>query len=212
MQLDGFCYGYVQSRSGTVDIRRLGGDNEDTFGDDVTVIWTATSPEGERVIVGWYHAARIFRNQQVGNFKSREVRGSKIGFHIQARAENAVLIPAGQRDFRVPHHGGGLPGQASVFYPEDSETLEMGVWLGRAMDYMSTWAGNSVADHRRATGSGWPSPPDAAHNAAVEAAAIAFVRRCLGIEKKDRQKDNGGWDLEPAERSDLVCGGEGAVR
>jgi hypothetical protein len=194
--LDGFCYGYVQSRSGTVDIRRLGADHAETFVDDVTVIWTATSPEGARVIVGWYRGARIFRNEQTGSFKGREIQGRKIGYYAQARAENAVLIPAEQRDFRVPHHARGLPGQASVFYPEDSEAPEMGVWLGKAMNYISTWTGNSVAGQGRTPGPGWPSTPDAAHNAAVEAAAIAFVRDSLGKEERDRQKDNCGWDLE----------------
>jgi hypothetical protein len=65
MPFDGFCYGYVRSTSGTVIVGRLGADDDDTFVDDVTVIWTATTPQGERVIVGWYRGARIFRNAQV---------------------------------------------------------------------------------------------------------------------------------------------------
>jgi hypothetical protein len=205
MPFGGFCYGYVQSRSGTVDIRRLGGDDDETFFDDVTVIWTATPAQGERVIVGWYRGARIFRHEQVGSLKGREVQGRKIGYYAQAHSEDAVLVPVEQRDFRVPHHGKGLPGQSSVFYPEDSEAPEMGVWLGRAMDYISTWTGNAVAGRSGGTGPGWPSTPDASHNAAVEAAAIAFVRRCLGNETLDRQADNCGWDLEFMRVSRPLC-------
>jgi hypothetical protein len=205
MPFDGVCYGYVQSRSRTVDIRRLGADDDDTFLDDVTVIWTATSAEGERVIVGWYRSARIFRNEQVGSLKGREVQGRKIGYYTQARAEDAVLVSAEHRDFSVPHHGKGLPGQSSVFYPEDSEAPEMGVWLGRAMNFISTWTGNAAAGGSGATGTGWASTPDAAHNAAVEAAAIAFVRRCLGNETRDRQKDNCGWDLEFMRAGRSLC-------
>jgi hypothetical protein len=52
---------------------------------------------------------------------------------------------------------------------------------------------------------GWPCAPDAAHNAAVEAAAIAFVRSRLGEEKRDRQKDNCGWDLEYARAGRSLC-------
>lgn len=168
-----FCYGYVQSRSGTVNIDRLGADDDDTFLDDVTIIWTATPPRGERVIVGWYLGARVYRYLQVGRLKGREMQGRKVGYYVRARAEDAVLVPISQRDFRVPHHGKGLPGQSSVFYPEDSEADEMEVWLTSAMQYMAAWRGDSPVDRIISNGSGWPSTPDAAHNAAVEAAAIA---------------------------------------
>ena len=38
---DGFCYGYVQSRSGTINLGRLEAESDDTFVDDVNVNWTA---------------------------------------------------------------------------------------------------------------------------------------------------------------------------
>ena len=202
MPFDGFCYGNVQSRSRTVNIGRLGADADDTFVDDVTVIWTATSPEGARLIVGWYRGARIFRRLQVGSLKGREVQGMKVGYYVRARAEDSVLVPAPERNFRVPYHGNGLPGQSSVFYPDDSEAPEMGVWLGRAMNYISTWTGNAAARPLGPFGPRWASTPDAAHNAAVEAAAIAFVRGSLGNERRDRQKDYCGWDLE------FMCAGK----
>jgi hypothetical protein len=58
---------------------------------------------------------------------------------------------------------------------------------------------------RSGAAGGWPCAPDAAHNAAVEAAAIAFVRSRLGEEKRDRQKDNCGWDFEYARAGKSVC-------
>jgi hypothetical protein len=73
------------------------------------------------------------------------------------------------------------------------------------MNYVSTWAGNALMGRRGATGPGWPSTPDAAHNAAVEAAALAFVRSCLGNEKRDRQMDNCGWDLEFMRAGRTLC-------
>jgi hypothetical protein len=39
----------------------------------------------------------------------------------------------------------------------------------------------------------------------VEAAAIAFVRSSLGKEKRDRQKDNCGWDLEFPRDGRTLC-------
>jgi hypothetical protein len=58
--------------------------------------------------------------------------------------------------------------------------------------------GGNTVPGRGGASRGWPCAPDSAHNAAVEAAAIDFVRRSciLGKEKYDRQKDNCGWDLE----------------
>jgi hypothetical protein len=201
---NGVCYGYVQSRSGTINIGRLGADEDDTFIDDVTVIWTATSPQRERVIVGWYLGARVYRTIQTGRLKGRTVQGTKVGYYVRAHAEDAVLVPTEQRDFRVPHHGAGLPGQSPVFYPEDSEAAEMETWLSSVIAFISGWGGNTLAVRGGAFG-GWPSTPDAAHNAAVEAAAIAFVRSRLGKEKRDRQKDNCGWDLEFNRAGQTLC-------
>lgn len=195
---DDFCYGYVESRSHTINLGRLSAENDATFVDGVTVIWTATPPDGGRVIIGWYRSARVFRNLQRGSLEGREVHGIKVGYYIQTRAEDAVLVlPIEQRNFQVPHHGKGLPGQASMFYPEESDAAEMKDWLNSAKNYISSWGGNTVANRSGGAG-GWPCAPDAAHNAAVEAAAIAFVRSSpsLGKEKCDRQKDNCGWDLE----------------
>jgi hypothetical protein len=201
---DGLCYGYVQSRSRTINLGRLEAEDDDTFVDDVTVIWTATPPKGGRVIIGWYRGARVYRTLQVGRLKGREVHGTKVGYFVRTRAEDAVLVPIDQRNFLVPHHGKGLPGQASVFYPEESDAAEMEAWLSSAINYISGWSGETVVGRRGASG-GWPCAPDSAHNAAVEAAAIAFLRGSLGKEKRDRQKDNCGWDLEFAQGGLTLC-------
>jgi hypothetical protein len=201
---DGFCYGYVQSRSETINLGRLEAEKDETFVDDVTVIWTATPPHSKRVIIGWYRSARVYRTLQYGRLKGREVHGTKVGYYIQTRAEDAVLVPVEQRDFSVPYDGKGLPGQASVFYAEESDAAEMKAWLSRAINYISGWSGNTVVGRSGAAG-GWPCAPDAAHNAAVEAAAIAFVRSRLGEEMLDRQTDNWGWDLEYSRSGSRLC-------
>jgi Domain of unknown function (DUF3883) len=201
---DGSCCGYVRPRAGTINIDRLGAENDDTFVDDVTVIWTATPPQGGRVVVDWYRGARVYRTRQVGRLTGREVHGVKIGYYVRTRVADAVRVPIEQRGFLVPHRGKGPPGHSSVFYPEDSDAAEMETWLKSANNYISGWSGNTVGSQRGAAG-GWPCAPDAAHNAAVEAAAIAFVRSRFGEEERDRQNDNCGWDLEYTQAGRSLC-------
>ncbi len=201
---NGSCYGFVQTRSGTINLARLGAASDEPFVDGVTVIWTATSRQRQRLVVGLYRNARVFSKFQTGRLKGRELNGTKIGYYIQAKVEDAVLVPISQRDFLVPHHRKGLPGQSAVFYPEDSKTEEMKDFLGRAKSYMGGRGGNAVLRRSGASGE-WPCAPDAAHNAAVEAAAIAAVRGSLGQETCDRQKDNCGWDLEFSRGGQPLC-------
>lgn len=214
MPIDGACYGFVQVRTGVINITRLGADNSDTFVDDVTVVWTAPHPDGGRVVVGWYSNARVYRNRQVGRVKGRRKAGERVGYFIYAAAENCVLVPADTRTFTVPHNRPGTPGQSSVFYPEDSSSKEMEKWLKQVRAYISNWKGPVVgsAGIDAAPGSGtslgnrgWRTTPDAAHNAAVEAAAIALVRKHFGKLKQDRQKDNCGWDLEFSQGKRTLC-------
>ncbi|MER8605860.1 DUF3883 domain-containing protein [Mesorhizobium sp. M1233] len=212
--LEGNCYGYVQTRTGVIKISRLGADKDDTFVDGVTIIWTAPHPNGGRVVVGWYRNARVYKRRQRGQLKGRYKDGRRVGYLVQASAEDCFLVPERDRGFVVPHKGPGQPGQASVFYPEESSNDEMLLWLKRAKGHLSRSKLPPVSSEGReletsdkapkASG-GWPTAPDAAHNAAVEAAAIAFVRNHFGRLKKDRQKDNCGWDLEFTQGGRTLC-------
>lgn len=212
--IGGVCYGFVQVRTGVINITRLGANRSDTFFDGATVMWTAPHPNGERVVVGWYHDARVYRNLQVGRLKDRHVAGQPVGYLVHAPADKCALVPANKRDFAVPHNRSGVPGQSSVFYPEGSSSRDMAEWLERARRYISSWNGPPVGSQGGAPGSGirpstqsggWRTSPDSAHNAAVEAAAVAFVRERLGKLKKDRQKDNCGWDLEFRRGGRTLC-------
>jgi hypothetical protein len=51
----------------------------------------------------------------------------------------------------------------------------------------------------------WPTTPDKAHNALVEATAIDFVRKNVSGEVCDRQPDNCGWDLEFKRSKQTLC-------
>jgi hypothetical protein len=217
MPIRGVCYGYVQTRTGVVNIDRLGAERHETFIDDVTVIWTAPHPNGERVVVGWYRDARIYRACQLGRLQGRHVAGQRVGYISQAPAERCVLVPEKLRVFKVPHSGRGLPGQSSVFYPESSTNRRVAEWLDEVRKYISGWRGSTVGhaddkspsdDDQRTSSNrrrGWSTLPDAAHNAAVEDAAIACVRQYFGRPSNDRQKDNCGWDLEFGVNGRTLC-------
>jgi hypothetical protein len=115
----------------------------------------------------------------------------RIGFTCQAPVENCTLIPVAERSFQVPHRGPGSPGQASVFYPELSSNTRIVSWLSDVRNYIAGRSGTTAKPSR-----GWSISPDAAHNAAVEAAAIAHVLQRFGPASADRQKEKCGWDLE----------------
>ncbi|MCC4243718.1 protein NO VEIN domain-containing protein [Stappia indica] len=214
MQSDDFCYGFVQVRTGTIDISRLGADKKDTFIDGVTVVWTAPHPEGGRLVVGWYKSARVYRNFQLGKVAGRKKDGDRVGYSIQAAAKDCFLVPVEERNFSVPHSQHGTPGQHPVFYPENSKNRNFKKWLVQCEEYIANWGGRPIGVSgliseprpiKNSAGKGWPATPDVAHNAAVEAAAITIVRDHFVNMKADRQKDNCGWDLEFWRGDDVIC-------
>ena len=106
---DGKVYGFVQLRTGTIDINRLDpGAQEKTRG--VVVVWRARSVRGS-VVVGWYKNATVFRNLQKP-LRCRSFRhgGETIKPHwiIEASALNAHLVPHDERFFSVPVSHKGL--------------------------------------------------------------------------------------------------------
>lgn len=204
----GTCYGYVQT-NGRINIDRLGASRDDTLLDGVTVIWTATHPQGGRVVVGWYKDARVYRNHQQGRLAARSVNGERIGFKMQADSENCFLVPASDRNFMLPRPERGergLPGENPVFYPEDSRNRRLIRWLTEVKEYMTKWAEEPIEQGSNLGRSGrWSTRPDVAHNAAVEDAAIACVIKYFGAPANDRQKDNCGWDLEFDSSAGKIC-------
>lgn len=117
-------FGYVPAHARTINVSRIGpaigevacaGNGElgccDTRTESVDVIWTAQSPKGGRVVVGWYRDATVFQHLQ-----SYE-RGS---FQIKARAVDCRLLPVENRTLtieRARERDGG-PGISAVWYAE----------------------------------------------------------------------------------------------
>ncbi|MBL4783635.1 MAG: hypothetical protein JKX92_15490 [Porticoccaceae bacterium] len=75
-------YGYVQPAGDQIRIERLGALIEDDEISDITVIWTASHPDGGTVIVGWYKNTTVYRYNT--KFKSTPA--------IQSKTELMVII------------------------------------------------------------------------------------------------------------------------
>lgn len=195
LELEGRCYGFVSSRNSVINIRRLGAANDAPFVDGIRVIFTARVPGGERVVVGWYKEARVYRERRLSGRSIPNHPQDLIYHHIEAEAGNAVLIPINLRKLVIRHHSRGFPGQSPVFYPDKSDEIQG--WMQELDTFIDGWVGEGVvAAGAPARDKGWPTTPDAAHNALVEAAAIARVRERYSTLYADRQRDNCGWDLE----------------
>ena len=96
LNVDGYCYGYVQGNE-QMHIERIDKKfAKQESGDDVTVVWCAKHPEkGETVIVGWYEHATVFRYLEYS--KITPATGLDRAFWFCTEAENAYLLPEEER-------------------------------------------------------------------------------------------------------------------
>lgn len=119
---NGFCYGFVNTKSGTIKIERIDDLREDDDSiDDVLVIWTAKHSQSEKnVIVGWYKNATVFKYEQyAGAFPNV---GRDIYYYCLAKADNCFLLPIENRDFIIERakdkgKGKGM-GQANIWFAD----------------------------------------------------------------------------------------------
>ena len=136
-------YGYVQPPSGgsrgniklgtdeyffrsTININRLGADTNDDFITNVNVIWTATN--SERVVVGWYKNATVYREYQKFDPVPLFHKENYItGYRIVAEESNCKLLPIERRTFPIPTRVKGGMGQSNVWYadqPRGKKTIK----------------------------------------------------------------------------------------
>ena len=181
-------YGYVQPPGDGMNLERLGAVDGAVHVDDVTIVFTATRPEGGRVVVGWYRNARVWRDQQR--------RGNRIYF-ARALREDCVLLDVEERILAVPSAGRprgtwGM-GESNVRYVAHQDEEQK--FIRTLLQYME-----SPADFEVAPGDGRASRrPDPAQRANVERAAVDCViahYESRGFECNSVEADNKGWDLE----------------
>ena len=171
-----------------INLERLGAIDGTDHTDGVTIVFTATRPEGERVVDGWYRNPRVWRDQQR--------RGDRIYF-ARALREDCMLLDVEERVLPVPSAGRppgtwGM-GQSNVLYVDQQD--EDQEFVQTLLQYMESPADFDVA----ASVGGAPLQPDPTRRAGVERAAvdfaIAYYVTC-GFECDSVEADNKGWDLE----------------
>jgi hypothetical protein len=196
---NGKYYGYAAVKNGHIDIRRLGADRDDTYIDNVLVVWTATRPGRGKVIVGWYKNARVLADAQwrPWNAAMRAFK-ERIGYSVVASVGSSRLLEPDLRVFPVPNSGKGRPGQSvSYFPPNDPEAA----WVRDARDFIATGRVRTPLARKK----GGETDPEL--RAKVELAAIKLVTRyyeAKNFNVVSCEKDNVGWDLEASLGSSLL--------
>lgn len=223
----GKCYGYAMSRhfSGVnlrfLDDSRTWARNDELPG--VDVVFIARRPGHGQVVVGWYRNATVFHRQYrvrrgtipgmspMSGMTGAGANDTRRQFLCTARNDDVCLLPEDERTFEVPAAPAGnkgFPGQSNVWYPAQNED-ESGVtaFVKRLQHYIATTKveHDLGADEEGAPanngngGGGRKGQPDAAHNAAVEQAAVVSTTAhytALGFTVKSVESENRGWDLE----------------
>ena len=113
---DGLYYGFVQSKSNTIDIsKHFGAGKKEESVDGVLVVWFA-----DHRVVGFYKEATVYRTIQ--HISDDAVLKQRIYDDFNIVSSNGTLIPANERTFRIEGNG-----QSNVWYgdPEfDQKTID----------------------------------------------------------------------------------------
>lgn len=128
LNMDGYCYGFVQGNSEQMHIEKIDSSfRKREYGDDVTVVWCAKHPDkDETVIVGWYEHATVYRYYQY--LPTTPLTGLDRAYFFSTKAENAYLLPEEERTMRIGRAaktgmGTGF-GQYNYWYAESSYAKE----------------------------------------------------------------------------------------
>jgi Domain of unknown function (DUF3883) len=200
---DGFVYGFVELRHGTININRLDKEAGD-YTEDVLVIWRARSSSGS-VIVGWYKHATVFRKLQPpiqGRSFSHDGQVIKPQWIIRAKASDVFLIPIHQRLFSVPVTHKGFGSQTFVSYLDSYES-EVVDFKSRLILYIEqAEKGIFSAPERGKRGNMDQARKLKIERAAIDAVAEYYANR--GYDVKSVEKENLGYDLHAKKQSETL--------
>lgn len=140
VDVNGFCYGYVSSKStkgkaNELHIEKIEGINDlSPEAEKVLVIWIARDPNAKHTkIIGWYKDATVYRTYQEKNIAF---------YNIKAKAENCVLLPVKKRNrivYRATEIGPGKgPGMAEIWYAQDPLAKDI---VKEHIDYIMNYDG-----------------------------------------------------------------------
>lgn len=110
----GRMFGYATNTG--INIGRLGAERQDNCVHPVDVVWTATRPEGGRVVVGWYRDAKVYRRLQPD---PRQPDYSGPLWNIEAAERNCRRLEVEDRKLSVEaNRPGGYPARRTWFADE----------------------------------------------------------------------------------------------
>lgn len=137
-----YVYGYFETAMANpqTNLQRIDRASLDANAlDDVLVVFVAPHPERGQVIVGWYAAAKVFREP-----KTRPEPDDDHSYRCVAKVANAVLVPEPKRLYAIPT-GAGAMGQSNVCYPLEADGTPKGAsWMAKAVDYVRSYDGENV--------------------------------------------------------------------
>lgn len=116
LNVNGYCYGFVQSNNLKINLKRLNPLCETDTLENVTVIFTAAGPNG-RTIIGYYRNAIVYKNMQPSLDQSDKYKDG--GYYFKCKYEDAYLISERDRIFKFPKRKKDNFGQYNVWYADN---------------------------------------------------------------------------------------------
>jgi hypothetical protein len=190
----GFFYGFVQLRTGRININRIDPNAGDKV-DNVLVVWRARSNEGA-VVVGWYRDATVYRDlQEPISRRSFTYKGKTIQprWVVKARASQCFLVPPHQRVFKVPVTHKGFGSQSFVSFLEAS-TREVKEFKKQLLNYISRMERGVFVPPRK----GKKTQVDQVLKVKIEKTAIDATSEHYsnrGYDVESVERENRGYDL-----------------
>lgn len=176
--------GYVKLKGNTLKIEQLGGKKNAPYVENATIVFCATRPGGGRVVVGWYHKAKVFREYQPRK---------PHRYIAEARVEDCQLQEVDDRVFSIPpaRKGSFGMGQSNIRYLDSPEAKGL---VESLQHYMKNYGRPSSKTQKAST-----SKANVAMKKQVEETAVDYVEQYYidrGFTCRSVEKDNVGWDLE----------------
>ena len=180
---NGRCRGFVQLPGRSMNMQRLGTSAQAKWLDGVTVVFSATRPEGGGVVIGWYRNARVWREYQAHK---------PFGFIAEAPAKQCILLDEDERVFAVPRARNGKfgLGKRNVRYLDQPVARS---FVRRIHQYIQQ------TEHPPPSAKGRPRNGDSKLRKKVETAAVRCVfdyYEARGFDCVSVEHENLGWDLE----------------
>jgi hypothetical protein len=199
---DGRYYGYIAKWT-PITLENIDPDVDGDTLDGVTVVWTATPPHGgDRVIVGWYANATVYRDP----IRRRQSDGQEDQFFFSAKPDDVTWVSPSRRTFKIkvgrPKQGILGPGQSKIYYVSNRAPT-----LAREISTYITKFKNKP-DSVPEKGRRLPRQPDTEIRLAVERESMKLVTESLeraGWNWDDVSAQKVGWDVTATTKDKTAC-------